>query len=141
MKNILVLKLTYRPIINYFDLPKTFLLLVSFWDTNWGHNLQDIIKLFHISMQLLLLLNKLILRLTVQLMKEEQLQLAIISSLLENLSNLDEIKENHLIQAGLKEGIASSLAPKSIVWLSYNVHGNEAVGTEAAMKTIYTLSI
>ncbi len=29
--------------------------------------------------------------------------------------------------------------PKSIVWLSYNVHGNEAVGTEAAMKTIYTL--
>ena len=67
-----------------------------------------------------------------------ELQLAIISSS-ENLSNLEEIKENHLIQAGLKKGIASSLEPKSIVWLSYNVHGNEAVGTEAAMKTIYTL--
>ena len=67
-----------------------------------------------------------------------ELQLAIISSL-ENLSNLEEIKENHLIQAGLKKGVASSLEPKSIVWLSYNVHGNEAVGTEAAMKTIYTL--
>ena len=67
-----------------------------------------------------------------------ELQLAIISSS-ENLSNLEEIKENHLIQAGLKKGVASSLEPKSIVWLSYNVHGNEAVGTEAAMKTIYTL--
>jgi hypothetical protein len=67
-----------------------------------------------------------------------ELQLAIISSS-ENLSNLEEIKENHLIQAGLKKGVASSLEPKSIVWLSYNVHGNEAVGSEAAMKTIYTL--
>ena len=67
-----------------------------------------------------------------------ELQLAIISSS-ENLSNLEEIKENHLIRAGLKKGVASSLDPKSIVWLSYNVHGNEAVGTEAAIKTIYTL--
>ena len=66
------------------------------------------------------------------------LQLASISTA-ENLSKLDEIRENHLIQSGLKEGTASSLAPKSVVWLSYNIHGNEAVSTEAAMKTIYTL--
>ena len=26
-----------------------------------------------------------------------------------------------------------------LVWLGYNVHGNEAVGMEAAMKTLYTL--
>ena len=66
------------------------------------------------------------------------LQIASISSA-KNLSNLDEIQKNHLIQSGLKEGIVTSLAPKSIVWLSYNVHGNEAVSTEAAMKTIYSL--
>lgn len=67
-----------------------------------------------------------------------ELQLAIISSS-ENLSKLEEIKENHLVESGLKKGSVSTLDPKSIVWLSYNVHGNEAVGTEAAMKTIYTL--
>ena len=67
-----------------------------------------------------------------------ELQLATISSS-GNLSNLEEIKENHLVESGLKNGSASTLNPKSIVWLSYNVHGNEAVGTEAAMKTIYTL--
>jgi len=66
------------------------------------------------------------------------LQIASISSA-DNLSNIDEIQRNHLIQSRLKEGIVSSLAPKSIVWLSYNIHGNEAVSTEAAMKTIYTL--
>jgi len=66
------------------------------------------------------------------------LQIASISSA-KNLSNLDEIQKNHLIQSGLKEGIVTSLAPKSIVWLSYNIHGNEAVSTEAAMKTIYSL--
>ena len=70
--------------------------------------------------------------------ENRSLQLATISSP-ENLSNLSEIRENHLIQSGLKEGTASSLAPKSIVWLSYNVHGNEAVSTEAAMITLYTL--
>ena len=29
---------------------------------------------------------------------------------------------------------------KPVVWLSYNVHGNEAVSTEAALETLYTLA-
>ncbi|MEL6615874.1 MAG: M14 family zinc carboxypeptidase, partial [Bacteroidota bacterium] len=29
---------------------------------------------------------------------------------------------------------------RPVVWLSYNVHGNESVGTEAALATLYTLA-
>lgn len=51
-----------------------------------------------------------------------------------NMKNLEEIRKNHLesLQGGSK-------ADKAIVWLSYNVHGNESVSTEASMKTIYHL--
>ncbi len=56
----------------------------------------------------------------------------------ENLSKLEEYRKNNLIKTGLLKG---SFTGKQIpfVWLSYNVHGNEAVGMEAAMKTLYTL--
>ncbi|MDT0676038.1 M14 family metallopeptidase [Autumnicola musiva] len=63
---------------------------------------------------------------------------AIISSE-ENLRNLEEIRENHLKSAGLTENSASAATDKAIVWLSYNVHGNEASSTEAAMATLYSL--
>ncbi|MDT0608579.1 M14 family metallopeptidase [Croceitalea rosinachiae] len=52
----------------------------------------------------------------------------------ENIQNLDTIREEHL-----KSTKGESDANKSIVWLSYNVHGNESVSTEASMKTIYDL--
>ncbi len=53
----------------------------------------------------------------------------------ENIKNLENIRENHL-----KNTINSDAqADKAIVWLSYNVHGNEASSTEAAMKTLYSL--
>jgi len=61
---------------------------------------------------------------------------AVISSE-ENLRNLDQIKEAHLKNAGIGSGNQNSEI--AIVWLSYNVHGNEASSTEAAMKTIYSL--
>ncbi|MBZ9730335.1 M14 family metallopeptidase [Salegentibacter sp. JZCK2] len=61
---------------------------------------------------------------------------AVISSK-ENLQNLDEIRNNHLGNAGISEIEAE--ADKAIVWLSYNVHGNEASSTEASMKTLYEL--
>jgi hypothetical protein len=56
----------------------------------------------------------------------------------ENLANLEEYRKNNLIKTGLLNG---SFTGKQIpfVWLAYNVHGNEAVGMEAAMKTLYTL--
>jgi hypothetical protein len=61
---------------------------------------------------------------------------AVISSE-ENLQNLDEIRRQHLGNTGISETEAK--ADKAIVWLSYNVHGNEASSTEAAMKTLYEL--
>jgi Zinc carboxypeptidase len=56
----------------------------------------------------------------------------------ENLANLEEYRKNNLIKAGFLKG---DFTGKQIpfIWLAYNVHGNEAVGMEAAMKTLYTL--
>ena len=33
----------------------------------------------------------------------------------------------------------TTMMDTAIVWLSYNVHGNESSSTEAAMKTLYKL--
>ena len=66
------------------------------------------------------------------------LLLATISSP-ENNAKLEAIRQNNLRLAGLGDkGTPDEHAP-AIVWLSYNVHGNEASSTEAAMKTIYYL--
>jgi Zinc carboxypeptidase len=56
----------------------------------------------------------------------------------ENLANLEEYRKNNLIKAGLLKG---EFTGKQIpfIWLAYNIHGNEAVGMEAAMKTLFTL--
>ncbi len=61
---------------------------------------------------------------------------AVISSE-ENLTNIENIRLGHLKNAGIAEG--SSNPQTAIVWLSYNVHGNEASSTEAAMQTVYEL--
>jgi len=62
-----------------------------------------------------------------------------------NISRLDEIRKNNLILAGINEQ-SSATAPKAtqsdqpvVVWLSYNVHGNESVSTEASLQTVYEL--
>lgn len=59
--------------------------------------------------------------------------LAYVSSA-ENLVNLETIRQEHL-----KDTQGTGNSSKAIVWLSYNVHGNESVSTEASMKTIYEL--
>lgn len=51
-----------------------------------------------------------------------------------NMQNLETIRQEHLKNT-TDEGSPS----KAIVWLSYNVHGNESVSTEASMQTIYDL--
>ncbi|MFC4721123.1 M14 family metallopeptidase [Geojedonia litorea] len=56
----------------------------------------------------------------------------------ENMKNLEIIRENNLKSAGILNGNSDS-NKIAIVWLSYNVHGNEASSTEASMKTLYTL--
>lgn len=62
---------------------------------------------------------------------------AIISSE-ENLQNIENIRKGHLTNAGV-ENANSAEAKKAVIWLSYNVHGNEASSTEAAMKTAHEL--
>ena len=55
----------------------------------------------------------------------------------ENIKNLENIRKSNLSQTGiLSENTTNN---KAIVWLSYNVHGNEASSTEAAMLTLYDL--
>ena len=66
------------------------------------------------------------------------LQLAYLSKP-ENLSQLEELRKNHLYKIGYEEGVPNSSLDISVVWLSYNVHGNESSSTEAALKTLHTL--
>lgn len=54
-----------------------------------------------------------------------------------NLQNLEKIRKQHLSNTGIENG--TKLNDKSIVWLSYNVHGNEASATETSMLTAYKL--
>jgi hypothetical protein len=58
-----------------------------------------------------------------------------------NIASLESIRMNNLRLAGLT---LDKMAPleeghPAIVWLSYNVHGNEASSTEASMVTLYEL--
>ncbi|CAM1344368.1 M14 family metallopeptidase [Tenacibaculum amylolyticum] len=55
-----------------------------------------------------------------------------------NIDNLEQIRQNNLSQAGISKNSKNS-NDIAIVWLSYNVHGNEASSTEAAMQTLYEL--
>ncbi|MBS1925635.1 MAG: zinc carboxypeptidase [Bacteroidetes bacterium] len=64
------------------------------------------------------------------------LWLAFISSA-ENMANLESIRQNNLQLAGATSGTTEKPIP--IVWLSYNVHGNEASSSEASMLTLYEL--
>jgi hypothetical protein len=66
------------------------------------------------------------------------LMLALVSSEA-NLANLEAIRENNLRAAGLLDGPPTATR-LPIVWLSYNIHGNESVSTEAAMKVLYQLA-
>ncbi|MER3498468.1 MAG: zinc carboxypeptidase [Chitinophagaceae bacterium] len=67
------------------------------------------------------------------------LLVAFISSA-ENISDLENIRKNNLRLANLAaDKMAATETTPVIVWLSYNVHGNEASSTEAAMQTLFAL--
>ena len=55
----------------------------------------------------------------------------------QNHARLEQIRTDNLKRAGLLDGNPQTNIP--IVWLSYNVHGNETSSSEAALKTIYEL--
>ena len=62
---------------------------------------------------------------------------AIVSSK-ENIENIENIRTQNLKNIGILNGSSSDKAI-AIVWLSYNVHGNEASSTEASMAMLYDL--
>jgi Predicted carboxypeptidase len=57
----------------------------------------------------------------------------------EHISNLESIRSNNLRLAGLGDNAAGTTNTPVIVWLSYNVHGNEPSSSEASMLTLYAL--
>ncbi|ADB38553.1 M14 metallopeptidase family protein [Spirosoma linguale] len=56
-----------------------------------------------------------------------------------NMSRLEEIRTNNLKRIGLMDGTPTATPQPPIAWLSYNVHGNEAVSSEAFMDVLYHL--
>ncbi len=69
--------------------------------------------------------------------EKRPLLIAIISSA-ENITRLEQIRTDNLKRAGLMEGTPTTEIP--INWMSFNVHGNESVGMEAAISTFHTLA-
>jgi len=58
----------------------------------------------------------------------------------ENFQRLEAIRLNNLRLAGVaRDRMLPDTNAPAIVWLSYNVHGNEPASSEAAMKTLYEL--
>lgn len=68
---------------------------------------------------------------------EKRPLIALYISNAENIKKAEDIRIDNLRRAGLASGNATS--EKAIVWLGYNVHGNESVSTEASMKTAFEL--
>jgi murein tripeptide amidase MpaA len=57
----------------------------------------------------------------------------------ENIGRLDEIRQHNLSLAGLSDSSRSIKNVPVIVWLSYNVHGNEPSSSEASMQALFSL--
>ena len=57
----------------------------------------------------------------------------------ENMKNLEQIRTDHLKSIGMMSGQPTQKSRPPFLWMSYNVHGNEAVNSEAAMKVLHEL--
>ncbi|ODS82084.1 MAG: zinc carboxypeptidase [Cytophagaceae bacterium SCN 52-12] len=56
-----------------------------------------------------------------------------------NMSRLEDIRKAHLAGTGLLQGETRRGERPAIAWLSYNIHGDEAASSEAAMQLAYEL--
>ncbi len=56
-----------------------------------------------------------------------------------NISRLEDIRKAHLAETGLSQGEIQRGPRPVIAWLSYNIHGDEAASSEAAMQLAYEL--
>lgn len=57
----------------------------------------------------------------------------------QNLKELEDIRKNHLYQIGMLAEKPVKVNDKAIVWLSFNVHGNEPGAAESAMSVAFEL--
>ncbi len=57
----------------------------------------------------------------------------------ENINRLDEIRQHNMWLAGQSETNPAIKNAPVIVWLSYNVHGNEPSSSEAAMQALFDM--
>jgi len=57
----------------------------------------------------------------------------------ENIGRLEEIRQHNLSLTGLGDSSRSIKDAPVIVWLSYNVHGNEPSSSEASMQALFNL--
>lgn len=67
-----------------------------------------------------------------------ELLLAVVSDA-DNIARIEDIRKNNLRLAGILTDKPADLNAPAIVWLSYNVHGNEASSSEVSMKVLYEL--
>ncbi len=56
-----------------------------------------------------------------------------------NLSRLEDIRRNNLALAGMDGWAKADVNLPVVIWLSYNVHGNEASSSEVVMTVLYDL--
>ena len=56
-----------------------------------------------------------------------------------NLSRLEDIRKNNLALAGIEKSVKGDVNMPVVIWLSYNVHGNEASSSEVAMTLLFEL--
>lgn len=56
-----------------------------------------------------------------------------------HINNLENIRQHNLSLAREANNVSGNYDYPAIVWLSYNVHGNEASSSEASMLTLYAL--
>lgn len=57
----------------------------------------------------------------------------------ENMRNLEQIRTDHLKSIGLMSGTPTTKTRPSVIWMSYNVHGNEATNSAAFPKVLHEL--
>jgi len=74
-----------------------------------------------------------------QTYEHRDLMVAVISSK-ENIENLEQIREVNMKLSKAAIKTMSLNNQPAILWLSYNVHGNEASSSETAMKTLYAMA-
>jgi len=73
--------------------------------------------------------------------QKRPLMVAVISSE-ENIQNIEAIRKNNLVKTGMIDDKEKSKAvkDKSVIWVSYGVHGNEAGASESSIATLFALA-